>query len=206
MVYSGKDPFVRAGGTYGGGARPGLSAACAVCHAAPAGALQIRCVRHKCVKGVARMTAKVKDAQADAAANKSVDVWPFTATIGDALRASVTAPDAAGIRRAWNCIRDSEAWTVIRLKNKFRTATGRLARTRRNTLRRTSEYGVELKDGQRTEFPNLHANVLFRAGAGFAPIVAEIQVHHAGVLAVSKQDHKLYEVIRAKPIAALAGA
>ena len=29
LVYSGKDPFVRAGGTYGGGDRPGLSATCA---------------------------------------------------------------------------------------------------------------------------------------------------------------------------------
>ena len=54
-------------------------------------------------------------------------------------------------------------------------------------------------------FPNLHINVLFQA-EGCAPIVAEIQIHHEDVLAVTKQDHKLYEVIRAKSIAALAGA
>jgi len=160
----------------------------------PPGALQIRCVRRKCVKSVKRMTAKVEEAQGKA--DKSGDVWPFTATIGDALRASVTAPDAAGIRRAWDCIREN--MHVIRLKNKFRTAASRLERSDDGAV--TSE----LKAKERTEFPNLHINVLFRAGDGFAPIVAEVQIHHERVLAVSKQDHKLYEVVRAKSMAAVA--
>ena len=51
-------------------------------------------------------------------------------------------------------------------------------------------------------FPNLHINVLFQA-EGCTPIVAEIQIHHERVLAVTKQDHKLYEVTRAHSIAAL---
>jgi len=168
----------------------------------------VRCVRRKCVKGVARMTAKVKEAQDNAAAGRTsrakgegVDEWPFTATIGDALRASVVASGAAGIRRAWERIRDSDAWTVVRLKNKFRAAKGMLARAQGNT-----SYAAELREGAKgAQFANLHINVLFRAGDGFAPIVAEIQVHHREMLELSKSGHKLYEVIRAGSIAALAG-
>ena len=64
----------------------------------------------------------------------------------------------------------------------------------------------EIEASGKFTFPNLHINVLFQAGGGAALIVAEIQIHHEAVLAVSKQDHKLYEVIRADSIAALAGA
>ena len=165
----------------------------------PPDALQIRCVRHKCVKGIPRMTAKVKAAQDDAANpdKKSEDVWPFTATIGDVLRASVTASDAAGIRRAWDCIHEN--MRVIRLKNKFREAASRLLKDG------SGAFTTDLRDDQKNMFPNLHINVLFQAD-GCAPIVAEVQVHHERVLAVAKQDHKLYEVVRAESIAALAGA
>ena len=213
---------------------PGTATATATAPGPPApGALQVRCIRSKCVKGVPRMSTKVLAAQDRAAKSEGGAVWPFTATIGDALRASVKAPDAAGIRRAWEAIRDNDAWTVIRLKNKFRVSASRLKRTGSDnvfsselqemfvkTARRmnrpgirsvisdfkdqhTDHYTNELQEGEKQEYPNLHVNVLFQA-EGCAPIVAEIQVHHAGVLTVSKQDHKLYEVTRAKSIAALA--
>ena len=51
-------------------------------------------------------------------------------------------------------------------------------------------------------FPNLHINVLFQA-EGCAPIVAEVQIHHEEVQIVAQQEHKLYEVKRAKTIAEL---
>ena len=175
----------------------------------PKGVLSVRCIKKKCVKSVKRMTAKVIEAQVEAkkqraAKGASKETWPFTATIGDALRASVTAPDAAGIRRAWECIRQSNKWTVIRLKNKFAKATGSLARNeeqvddngnvvyssklkasfhravrrlqgiRRFSLSRATSfrYSNQLAHGKKTEFPNLHINVLFQAD-GCAPIVAE---------------------------------
>ena len=88
---------------------------------------------------------------------------------------------------------------VTRLsKNKFRRAASRLVRDAEGRLT------PELQEGCTTMFPNLHINVLFEA-PGCAPIVAEVQIHHEAVLAVSKQDHKLYEIKRAKSIAALAG-
>ena len=167
----------------------------------PPGALIIQCVRCKSVKGVSRMRDKVKKSQDDAAKGKGSDVWPFTATIGDALRASVIAEDAAGVRRAWECIRDSDLITVIKLKNKFRTAASNLQKSATNE----AVYTADLKEGKRTEFPNLHINVLFQA-EGCAPIVAEIQIHHKKVKKVNDQDHKLYEVIRAETINALSSS
>ena len=98
---------------------------------------------------------------------------------------------------------------MIRLKNKLSVAASRLLQAEEDGRGAfTSELRTDPETGKkmRTEFPNLHFNVLFQAGAGFAPIVAEIQVHHEAVLRVAKQDHKLYEVIRADSIAALAGA
>jgi hypothetical protein len=164
-----------------------------------AGELQVRCVRRKCVKRVARMAVKVEEYRKELADSGA---WPFAANIGDALRASVIAPDAAGIRRAWECIRDSDAWTVVRLNNKFLRAAAQLKRVGPAGARRCAP---DLKDGiSETQFPNLHINVLFQA-EGCAPIVAEIQVHHAQVLALAKSGHKLYEVTRAPSIDALAG-
>ena len=113
----------------------------------------------------------------------------------------MVATDAAGIRRAWECIRDSDAWTVVRLNNKFLRAAAQLKRVGPAGARRCAP---DLKDGiSETQFPNLHINVLFQA-EGCAPIVAEIQVHHAKVLALAKSGHKLYEVTRAPSIDALA--
>ena len=98
------------------------------------------------------------------------------------------------------CLADPrcDAWTVIRLKNKFRWAAAQLVRTHGGVF--TGERKKLADGGEQTGFPNLHVNVLFRA-EGCAPIVAEIQIHHERVLAVSKQDHKLYEVIRAESMA-----
>ena len=153
-------------------------------------------MRRKCVKGVKRITAKVEAAQSRAAKNKGSDVWPFTATIGDVLRASVTAPDSAGIRQAWECI--CEKMAVFKLKNKFRVAASRLAKDES-----TGAFTATLQADKKNMFPNLHINMLFQA-EGCAPIVAEVQVHHERVLEMLKQDHKLYEVTRAKSMAAVA--
>ena len=125
-------------------------------------------------------------------------MWPFTATIGDALRASVTAPDAAGIRRAWDCLREN--LDVIRLKNKFRQAARELDQNRDGVISQQ-----EIEAGGKFTFPNLHVNVLFQAD-GCAPLVAEVQVRLRSVLPLTLSSHKLYEVVRAESIAALAGA
>ena len=166
--------------------------------------LWVRCIRRKCVKGVPRMSAKVTDAQDAAAAGKKSakgTAWPFTATLGDVLRASVTAPDAAGVRAAWEGIKASDRWQVVRLKNKFRQAAGSLVQDGEQ------QYTDALKAGEkRSVFPNLHVNLLFQAGDGFAPLVAEVQIRLRSVLPLTLSSHKLYEVVRAESIAALAGA
>ena len=149
-------------------------------------ALRVRCLRRKSIKAVPRLRAKVIAAQVAAAAKAGTAAeggaaWPFTATVGDVLRASVSAVDAAGVRRAWACLERSEALQVFKLKNKFRKAAAEIDDPR--------QHADDVPE------PNLHANVLFRA-PGCAPIVAEVQVHHEGVLGVAKQDHKLYFVAR----------
>ena len=45
----------------------------------------------------------------------------------------------------------------------------------------------------------MHINLLFEA-KNCAPIVCELQIHHANVLAIQKQSHKLYEIARAETI------
>ena len=168
---------------------------------APADRMWVRCIRRKCVKGVPRMSAKVTDAQDAAAAGKAKGTaWPFTATLGDVLRASVTAPDAAGVRAAWEGIRASDRWTVVRLKNKFRQATRELDQNRDGVISQE-----EIEAGGKFTFPNLHVNLLFQAD-GCAPVVAEVQVRLRSVLPLTLSSHKLYEVVRAESIAALAGA
>ena len=101
---------------------------------------------------------------------KGVASWPRTATIGDSLRASIVASDAAGLRSAWEHVRDSKMWRVIRMKNKFRD--------------------------ERLTSPNLHVNVLFSASSA-APIVAEVQIHYVPVIELKKSSHKLYQITRA---------
>ena len=111
------------------------------------------------------MGVKIVEAEA-----KGVASWPRTATIGDSLRASIVASDAAGLRSAWEHVRDSKSWRVIRMKNKFRDA--------------------ELTS------PNLHVNVLFGEGTA-SPIVAELQIHYVPVIELKKSSHKLYQITRA---------
>jgi ABC-type branched-subunit amino acid transport system substrate-binding protein len=146
--------------------------------------MKIRCIRKKSIKNVKRMAAKVRSYQESHEGH-----WPYVANIGDALRASVTAQDAAGLRAAWECIAGS--FEVFKLKNKFAVARSRLARDEDGNLFHP--------DNTPRVFPNLHLNVLFRA-EGCAPMIAEIQLHLHDVLALAKQDHKLYEVKRAAGI------
>lgn len=54
-------------------------------------------------------------------------------------------------------------------------------------------------------FPNIHINVLFDGGKNCAPLLAEIQIHHNTVLNINKEQHKLYEIVRAADIEAVAG-
>ena len=94
-------------------------------------ALRVRCLRRKSIKAVPRLRAKVIAAQVAAAAKAGTAAegsasWPFTATVGDVLRASVSAVDAAGVRRAWACLERSEALQVFKLKNKFRKAAAEI--------------------------------------------------------------------------------
>ena len=119
--------------------------------------------------------------------------WPYISNIGDALRASVTAPNAAALRQAWESIRaNTTLGPVFLLKNKFRQAADELVFDDKRGK-------WVLPDGGRRIFPNLHLNVLFQAD-GCAPLVSEVQIHLRDVLALNKQDHKLYEVKRASSI------
>ena len=105
----------------------------------------------------------------------------------------MTAADATGLRRAYECIRAH--FKVIVLKNKFRKARGKL---RRSTSKKGNPLVHDDSKGARV-FPNLHLNVLFETEC-CAPIVAEIQLHLHDVLVLTKQDHMLYEVKRAASI------
>ena len=78
--------------------------------------LMVRYTRGMCVKQVKRMKAKVRSAHKSDKAPR-----PRVGTIGDSLRASVCATDAAGMRSAWEHLSASSApWAVVRLKNKVR--------------------------------------------------------------------------------------
>ena len=77
--------------------------------------LMVRYSREKCVKQVQRMKAKVQAAQERGEAPR-----PRVSTIGDSLRASVCATDAAGMRSAWEHLAaaSNTGWKVVRMKNK----------------------------------------------------------------------------------------
>ena len=124
------------------------------------------------------MAAKVGEAAAKGAA------WPRSATIGDSLRASIVATDATGLRAAWEAVRDSTQWRVVRMKNKFRAAA-------------TEIEGESTEEGAKAlASPNLHVNVVFGEGTDM-PVLAEIQIHLQPVVDLKKDSHKLYQVTRA---------
>lgn len=80
------------------------------------GRLMIRYTRDKCVKRVKRMKVKVKEAH-----EADIETRPRICTIGDSLRASICASDAAGMQIAWEHLSSGAApWQVVRLKNKVR--------------------------------------------------------------------------------------
>ena len=92
---------------------------------------------------------------------------------------------------AWNAL--CKSLRVVRLKNKYNAAVKVLSETPSGAV--TSH----LREGEKTVFPNLHANILFKA-KGCAPIVVEVQVNKKDIYEISHGDHKLYEVIRAETI------
>ena len=122
------------------------------------------------------MAAKVGEAAAKGAA------WPRSATIGDSLRASIVATDAAGLRAAWEAVKTSTHWRVVRMKNKFRAAAAEV------------EGASSGKGGLSS--PNLHVNVVFGEDTDM-PVLAEIQIHLQSVVDLKKSSHKLYQVTRA---------
>ena len=103
-----------------------------------------------------------------------------TASIGDALRATITVGSATAACQVVKAIQDS--FEVVRLKNKFASWERKV----------TSGEG-------RFEFPNIHINAIFKADR-CAPIVVELQVHHKEVMQLGERDHKLYEIKRAKTV------
>jgi hypothetical protein len=172
------------------------------------------------VKQVKRLRAKVKEAQQEyyasqhsmsdgagerkggaSAPSVAVCSWPFTGKIGDVLRASICARDARGIRSALECIDKSPLLKVIRLKNKFKAAASIVDKDGSGFV---TEAELQTANKNKMDvFANLHINVLFQA-EGCAPLVAEIQIHDNKLLSISKQSHKLYEIIRAKSMLAAA--
>ena len=144
----------------------------------------VRCIRRKSVKGKERMVHKVKQHHAH-----HDGAWPFSAKVGDALRASVTVPDVDSMRDAFE--RVSARFRIVRIKNKFRAARDELA------VGPDGEVLPKLKAHvKHLTFPDIHVNVLYQAD-GCAAIVAEVQFHLQPVQALMKHDHNLYEVIRA---------
>ena len=136
----------------------------------------IRCFRMKSVKGWERMVHKIKETADEVAQDQRIGAWPFTSTIGDALRASVTVPDVAEMKHAFDCINAN--FRIVRIKNKFHQAIMDLERDE------NGDVTAELKQGcEKMTFPNIHLNVLFQA-EGCAPILAEIQIHHDEVQAL----------------------
>ena len=173
-------------------------AAAAAGAAGGGGGVTVECARAFSVKAVKRMTAKVHESYAeavDAGEGATAALFPVAARLGDGLRASIAAADAAGVRAAWEALLASPAFELVRLKNKFRTAAAE--QLDRDGDQRIDAAELEAAAGAALTFPNLHANLLFQA-PGCAPLVVEVQIQHAEVLHLAHQDHKLFEVIRAE--------
>ena len=181
--------------------------------------LMVRYDRDKCVKQVKRMKAKVVAAQKSGKASR-----PCVSTIGDSLRASVCATNAAGMRSAWEHLAAPSApWTVVRLKNKARVllrhsmnlarisaaaAAGKHDTDTHSRLPRSlslppqfSDAALNLVNDNAQQPPCLHANLVFEGELG--SILVEVQVHLFSIMEVKKESHKLYEVERAGSIHAL---
>ena len=135
---------------------------------------------------------------------------PRVATIGDSLRASVCAPDAAGMRAAWEHIAaPSSPWKVVRMKNKVsRVRVAKWLNAGNAHARFFSARGAQflaaardLESDDAQQPPCLHANLLY-AGE-FGNIVIEVQFHLFSIMEIKKESHKLYEVVRAATMEAL---
>jgi hypothetical protein len=156
-------------------------------HSEGVGKIRVRCRRDKSVKSMPRLRAKVEEyamkAQKRGTAN---DEFPFSAKIGDVLRASVTVENAEDMVYVWEQLK--KKFVVVRMKNKFLAA--------RQSIEKFESIG----------FPDIHANVLFDVpGVEKMQIIAEIQIHLRFILEIGRSDHKLYEIVRAESMRSLLG-
>ena len=143
--------------------------------------VEVRTCEKKCVKSVERTREKVcRNRRKNT--KQGIRKYPVSATVGDALRCSVTAATMSGVKNVWERLKLHS--DVIRMKNKFRESL-ELGETTRNYT-----------------FPNLHVNILHQS-PNCAPMVCEVQIHLSAVLEGAKQDHRLYEIVRAAAVDAL---
>ena len=89
----------------------------------------------------------------------------------DVLRASFIVDTAEGFVKIWEGLLASSDFTVVRLKNKL---------------------------GRRQEPYNFHLNASFKPDALSAPIIVEIQLWVASIMALNDVSHAQYEIARAK--------
>ena len=121
------------------------------------------------VKRADRIRAKVEEYMLENDQSKV----PYTQFISDVLRATIVCSSARDIVRAYENIRDFDAFEIVRLKNKMK--------------KNKAPY-------------NLHVNFLYKSEACAVPILCEVQIFSKNVYDMQHRQHIAYELVRIKTI------
>ena len=121
------------------------------------------------VKRADRIRAKVEEYKLENSQGKV----PYTQFIRDVLRATIVCYSAGDIVRAYENIRDFDAFEIVRLKNKM--------------AKNKPPY-------------NLHVNFLYKSQACSVPILCEVQIFSKNVHDMQHRQHIAYELARTKTI------
>jgi hypothetical protein len=121
------------------------------------------------VKRADRIRAKVEEYMLENDQSKV----PYTQFISDVLRATIVCSSARDIVRAYENIRDFDAFEIVRLKNKMK--------------KNKAPY-------------NLHVNFLYKSEACAVPILCEVQIFSKDVYDMQHRQHIAYELVRIKTI------
>eukprot|EP00935_MAST-01C_sp_MAST-1C-sp1_P001417 g1417.t1 len=151
--------------------------------AAAAAEVVVRINHEKSIKSLKRLAEKV------AAYSNDPQVigregYPFCSKVGDTLRASVVvrSSDPAHILEVYERIKAT--FEVVRVKNNFASAYEELQRGHADLLDKKSA-------------PNILLNFVLREPSSKKiQLIGEIQIRQQELLDASKDDHKLYEILR----------
>ena len=121
------------------------------------------------VKRADRIRTKVEEYKLENSQGKV----PYTQFIRDVLRATIVCYSAGDIVRAYENIRDFDAFEIVRLKNKM---------------------------GKHKPPYNLHVNFLYKSQACAVPILCEVQIFSKNVHDMQHRQHIAYELARTKTI------